>query len=382
MGYLRVAYYAVERLPLGIWTIALALATCASACAGSQRAAELQPLIGRATRDYVDETRARWMGSGARPLSVVVWYPAAVGSVESDWLLGPPTDPLFRLGRSAVDAAVAPLGSKRPLVLLSHGTGGSAAMLAWLAEPLARAGYVVVGLNHHGNTAAEDLPTPEGFMLSWERAVDLSRVLDRVLDDAKFGPLIDSSRVGAAGFSLGGYSVVAVTGGRVSLSQWEAFCASAQRDSTCEPQPEFPNAFVEFEKIRNRPDVLASLEHHGDSFRDTRFKAAFAMAPVGSWLTSASLSEVSVPMRIVVGAEDRTTPVATNAKRISGMIPGAQLLVLERVGHYSLLAECTASGMKQRTDLCHEESGVERANVHRRVAADAEAFFDSVLRKP
>ena len=180
------------------WISALAvlLATCASACAGPQRGAELRPLVGRTTRDYVDETRIRWTGSGPRPLSVIVWYPAAIGSVESDWLLGPPTDPLFRLGRSAVDAPVAPLGPKHPLVLLSHGTGGSAAMLAWLGEALARAGYMVAGINHHGNTATEDLPTPEGFMLWWERAVDLSRVLDRVLDDSKFGPLIDHSRIG------------------------------------------------------------------------------------------------------------------------------------------------------------------------------------------
>ena len=361
---------------------AVALTACASACAAPQRATEPQPLVGRTTRDYLDETRTRWTGSGPRPLSVIVWYPAAIGSVESDWLLGPPDNPLFRLGQSAVDAPMAPLGSKRPLVLLSHGTGGSAAMLAWLGEPLARAGYVVAGINHHGNTAAEDLPTPEGFMLWWERAVDLSRVLDRVLDDSQFGPLIDRGRIGAAGFSLGGYSVVAVAGGRVSLPQWKAFCTSAERDSTCEPQPEFPSAFAEFEKIRNRPDVLASLGHHGDSFRDPRFKAIFAMAPVGSWLTATSLGDVSAPTRIVVGAEDRTAPVATNAKRISDTIPGAQLLALDGVGHYSFLAECLASGMSQRPDLCHEEPGIERANVHRRVAADAVAFFDKVLRTP
>ena len=362
--------------------LAVALITCTSACAGPQRAAESRPLVGRTTRDYVDETRARWTGSGPRPLSVIVWYPAAIGSLESDWLLGPPTDPLFRLGRSAVDAPVVPLGPKHPLVLLSHGTGGSAAMLAWLGEALARAGYMVAGINHHGNTATEDLPTPEGFMLWWERAVDLSRVLDRVLGDSKFGPLIDHSRIGAAGFSLGGYSVVAVAGGRVSLPQWKEFCASAERDSTCRPQPEFPSALAEFEKIRSRPDVLASLDHHGDSFRDPRFKAVFAMAPVGSWLTATSLSEVSVPTRIVVGAEDRTAPPATNAKRVADRIPGAQLLALDGVGHYSFLAECTPSGMRQRADLCQEESGIERANVHRRVAADAVVFFDSVLREP
>ena len=255
-------------------------------------------------------------------------------------------------------------------------------MHAWFGESLARAGYVVAGVNHHGNTAIEDLPTPEGFMLWWERAVDLSRVLDRMLDDSTFGPLIDPGRIGAAGFSLGGYSVVAVAGGRVSLAQWREFCTSAERDSTCQPQPEFPNAIAEFEKIRSRSDVLASLDHHSDSFRDPRFKAIFAIAPVGSWLTTASLKEIAVPVRIVVGAEDRTAPADTNAKRISEAIPAARLLMLDGVGHYSFLAECTASGIRQLADLCHEGSGIERANVHRRVAADAVAFFENVVATP
>jgi predicted dienelactone hydrolase len=193
-------------------------------------------------------------------------------------------------------------------------------MLAWLGEALARAGYLVAGVNHHSNTAAEDLPTPEGFMLWWERAVDLSRGLDRLLSDSQFGPLIDPDRIGAAGFSLGGYSVVAIAGGRVSLPQWNEFCASARRDSTCQAQPEFPGALIEFEKIRSRPDVLAALGHHGDSFLDPRFKAVFAIAPVGSWLTASSLSEVTVPVRIVVGAEDHTAPAESNAMRISDVV--------------------------------------------------------------
>jgi hypothetical protein len=36
-----------------------------------------------------------------------------------------------------------------PLVMLSHGTGGGAATLAWLAETLASNGYIVVAVNHH-----------------------------------------------------------------------------------------------------------------------------------------------------------------------------------------------------------------------------------------
>ena len=64
-------------------------------------------------------------------------------------------------------------------------------MLAWLAEALARSGYVVAAVNHHGNTSAEPEPTAEGFMLWWERAVDLSRVLDRLVHDEQLGAVIE-----------------------------------------------------------------------------------------------------------------------------------------------------------------------------------------------
>lgn len=64
-----------------------------------------------------------------------------------------------------MDAALDDQTSCFPVVLLSHGTGGTAASLGWLAHGLAAAGYVVLGVDHHGNTASEPYRA-EGF-LSW-----------------------------------------------------------------------------------------------------------------------------------------------------------------------------------------------------------------------
>ena len=89
-----------------------------------------------------------------------------------------------------------------------------------------------------------------------------------------------------------------------------------------------------------------------------------------------------MPTRIIVGSEDRTAPSATNAGRIADAIPGAHCVALDGVGHYGFLAECTATGLKQHADRCHEVPGIERADVHRKVAADAVAFFDNALTTP
>ena len=97
-------------------------------------------------------------------------------------MLGPPGNPLFDGGRAAVDAALATTPTRFPPVVLSHGTGGTGGNLAWLGTALARAGYVAAAVNHPGNKRIDGY-TVAGFTLWWERARDLSAVIDGVLAD-------------------------------------------------------------------------------------------------------------------------------------------------------------------------------------------------------
>lgn len=135
--------------------------------------------VGRLSRTYADSARTDWDGRAPRPIVATVWYPAAPGSQEAAWGTG-----IFLFGRSARDAAFVD-DSRRPLVVLSHGTGGSAAQLAWLAEALAAEGFVV-----------------------------------------------------AAGFSLGGYTVLALAGARLpSAAGWRQRCATSPEAAECALPP-------------------------------------------------------------------------------------------------------------------------------------------------
>ena len=87
--------------------------------------------------------------------------------------------------------------------------------MAWLAETLASNGYIVAAVNNHGNTAAEPSYQLHGFMLWWERARDISVLIDRLVADPQSGAHIDRSRIGVAGFSLGGYTALAMVGEEV-----------------------------------------------------------------------------------------------------------------------------------------------------------------------
>ncbi len=352
-------------------------AGCSAPPAPAAVRAEAPSAVGMARRDYDDPQRPSWDGGGPRPLRALVWYPATPDAAPDDVTIGPPAGPLFRAGRAAAGAPIA--SGRHPLVLLSHGTGGAALQLMWLGQALASRGYVAVAVNHHGNTFAEPRPTPQGFVLWWERARDLRVLLDRVLADAELGPHIDAARIGAAGFSIGGYTVAALAGARTDLGLFEAFCKSPERDATCLDQKEYPDAAMEFAAVETDPAVAASLARAGADYRDARIRAVVAIAPaVTHAFTPASLHAIGTPMLILGGDSDTTAPVATNAAHLAEGVPGATL-VRVRAAHYSFLAECTPAGRERLGYLCADPTGVDRAEVHRDVADRAIAFFNRAL---
>ena len=291
---------------------------------------------------------------------------------------GPPEKEIFVPVTVAPGAELSRAARRYPLILMSHGTGGSAIMMMWLGYYLASRGYIVAAVNHHGNTAAEKQPAPQGFLLYWERAKDLSVVLDKLLADPVFGARIDRDRIGAAGFSLGGYTVISIAGGVFSSQEYESFCSSPQRDFTCGPQHEFADAPRLFDELKKTdPVVQESLRDSGDSFKDKRIKRVFAISPaLGSGFTKAGLSRIKIPVFIIIGQADKITPLTTNAQRYANLIKGASLTVLPgEIGHYTFLAECNVHG-KAVVDICRDAEAIDRAVVHRQVGQLAFEFFE------
>jgi predicted dienelactone hydrolase len=164
--------------------------------------------IGSTTGRTVDPDRPNWSGDGARPLVWSAWYP-------TDDIQRPSTHAdaqrLFVSQGAVRNAAFSTRRASCPVVLLSHGTGGTAASLAWLAKGLARQGFVVIGIDHHGNTASEAYRA-EGFLCWWERARDLVVILD-YHSTGPFAEHLDLNRIFASGFSLGGYTAISCLAG-------------------------------------------------------------------------------------------------------------------------------------------------------------------------
>ena len=98
-------------------------------------------------------------------------------------------------------------------------------------------------------------------------------------------------------------------------------------------------------------------------------------------MTKASLAEVKVPVRIIVGSKDDQAVPDVNARPIASAIPNAEIEIIPNVTHYTFLARCNLKGKVVARSLCADPDEIDRGEVHRRVSADALKFFDRTLRR-
>ena len=322
-----------------------------------------------------------WGGATTHALRTAIRYPAEASAAEQPIVMGPASSQIFIIGNAAQDARLAASPAKLPLIVLSHGTGGSALSLGWLGTALASHGYIVAAVKHPGNNGVEAY-TVQGFSTWWERARDLNVVIDNLLTDATLGSHIDNERIGAAGFSLGGYTMIEIAGGITAPAAFNEFCASPRADGICKSPPEFPTLVEDFDKLsKDDADFQATLRHASDSYRDPRIHAVLAMAPaLGPAFRAANLAKISFPAEIVAGEADTNVPVASSAKYFAANIRGSKPVIYPgAVGHFVFLDSCPEFGRKNRPMLCVDAAGVDREVIHAKTADLAVEFFNANL---
>ncbi len=123
-------------------------------CAANKGRDAMGQCVGFRTGLLLDEARSNWAGEGPRPLRWAAWYPAERDSANMEITIP-------RGGLSipwAAGAEGTSVCGYRPLPggadLAWH--GGSLQVLAG-ASSLAEQGYVVLGVDHHGNTASKPI---------------------------------------------------------------------------------------------------------------------------------------------------------------------------------------------------------------------------------
>lgn len=339
-------------------------------------------VAGETHRTTTQPTAAVRDAEGRSDLRITIWYPAAEGSPAEPLVIGPPGTPFFEVGSIAPNAPFAadpPVG-RRPVILLSHGYGGTARIMGWFGTAMAEAGYVVISVDHPGNNAIDEM-TIAGATLWWERAEDLKHALDAVSEDEVLGHRIDPERVGAAGFSAGGFTALVLGGARVDRERFTAFCRANPDDGVCRPQEEFAFTQADVDRTLQDPRVAAIEATASDDHSLPSTRAVFAMAPaLVQAIDPGSFEAMVPPVWLLAGDADGVVPVATNALVAAEHIPDARVELLPGIGHYAFLSTCTAVAVEDAAALCAQAH--RQPEVHAAAIEQARAFFARHLGSP
>ncbi len=306
-----------------------------------------------------DSARRNWQDTGPRPIHWATWYPTEDVKTASS-----PAYPFFETG--AVVANARPVRTRAsPIVLLSHGTGGTAQSLGWIARGLVKKGFVVLAANHHGNTGLEPY-CAEGFLCWWERAQDLNLLLSRTPDVGLPDAAIDKNKVSAVGFSLGGYTVLALAGARTSL---QAFDQWRRKNNIEQDGPrEFPNAASEIPTLLKNSHVFRqSWERHGDDFSNPLVKSIVAIAPAPTvrGFTEASVQMIRRPVTLIGVEADAEAPFNQCVQWLARYNSRFKAINMGKdVGHYTFLDMPADRSLLRRDPLFTDLPGVARETVH------------------
>lgn len=321
-------------------------------------------VCGYRTGVILDPTRPHWKTSDARPIAWSAWYPAQDPSLPVE-----APQNLFAMGAVRHNA---PLQSGRvfPVVLLSHGTGGTAESIGWLARSLAGAGFVVLAANHHGNTGLEPY-LPEGFLCWWERNADMSLLLTELETMPPFAGVLDMDRVFAAGYSLGGYVVLALAGARTSVqvfSEW-----GQANDRLMRGPRELPDAVDEIPLLLETSDPFRqSWNRQGDDYSDDRIKGIVSIAPaptVRAFLPE-TVQSIACPVTLISGGDDPEAPKEICGDWVAGLNPAFEHHDLgSHVAHYTLLEFPSDDTRIGQLAIFTDHPQVNRAKVHAQAAA-------------
>ncbi len=258
-------------------------------------------------------------------------------------------------------------GRELPLIVLSHGGGGSYAGHYDTALALARAGFVVAAISHAGDTYDDQ----SKVMMLWRRPAQLSRLIDYMQSNWRERAVIDAQRIGAFGFSNGGFTVLVEAGGIPDLTKIDPYCASNPTHDLCTALAEAGVHSVSVLKIPS------------DAWKpDPRIKAIAAAAPAfGFTFDRAGLAAVRIPVLLWRAADDRHQPSPWYEDHIRDALPLAPDYHVEAgAGHYAFLPPCSARMLKSAPRICADAPGFDRADFHKRLNAQLIQFFQANLR--
>jgi predicted dienelactone hydrolase len=229
-----------------------------------------------------------------------------------------------------------------PLVIISHGNGGTALVYRNIAQHLASHGYVVAMPEHYGNNRMDNSLSESIDNLIF-RPYHLHLVIETLLGDSNFSNDLLADKIAVIGHSFGGYTALALAGGNPST----------------------------------REGVPIEVQH------DTRVKAIVLMAPAAGWFFGeGALDSVQIPVSLWMGELDHITPRQWSSEIVLNGIPDKSKIenhVVPLGGHFSFLTPFPESMKSPNFPPSTDPAGFDREEFHKRFPSQIEEFLQRVL---
>jgi predicted dienelactone hydrolase len=292
----------------------------------------------------------------AEALQVGIWYPSAAAGSRHD--VGLFTQVV------APDAAVS--GASHPLIVMSHGNGGTFESHYDTALALAHAGFVVAAVTHTGDNyrdqsqATELVPRPQA----------VHTLISYMLTQWSGRAAIDAAEVGAFGFSAGGFTMLVAIGGVPDLSRVAPYCAGHAETYVCKLLAAHP---------------VPADEHVRDEdwTADPRIKAAVIAAPaIGFTFGKAGLKRVLIPVQLWRAGRDSILPSPDYVEPVLAALPRPpEYHVVAGADHFDFLAPCTEPLAQVAPMICEERGKFDRTAFHRTFNREVVRFFRQTLHR-
>jgi predicted dienelactone hydrolase len=232
-----------------------------------------------------------------------------------------------------------------PLVVVSHGSGGSHLSHRTLAAHLARNGFVVAMPEHPGNNRNNnDLVDTVANLANRPRHIRI--VIDWAFSSETFGSSLIPDTVAVVGQSMGGYTALAIAGG-------------------------IPTSFP-----RESPD---RQPRRIDVNPDSRVKALVLLAPATPWfMAPGALRGVRVPILLWTAEKDSYTP-EFHAEIVKAGVPDPRLIehrVAANAGHFSFLSPFPDAMTNPAFPPSQDPEGFDRERFHQEMNAGIPRFLN------
>jgi predicted dienelactone hydrolase len=296
----------------------------------------------------------------------------AQGDDEPVTVFYPSSSPAGPLREAFVPLVVAPDGTPERgngrLVVLSHGTGGSVIVHTDLARALVEQGFTVAVPLHKGDNWRDH--RTGNFDSIKRRPQEVSRAIDAVARDPRFAPLLQLDKVGMFGFSAGGFTALALAGGRWSpqgfvkhcdahLAEDWYFCTGVITRLTGGWLDGLKLWVARHEIHRRFDDDTATYGH-----TDPRIVAIVAAAPAAAVFDPASFAQPAAALGLVTLGQDRWLVPRFHADAVLAACPRCERVAdLPTAGHGAMLAPLPPGLDGVLGEMLNDPPGFDRAQL-------------------